>query len=519
MTSAPEDRTETAITANQLYPLPTAVMALLLALVSYCSARLGTEFLTLQGISVFWPGNPLLASVLLLTPRRNWPAFMLAGLAGFLLHDLESNHAPSAIAVFTLANTIEVLIIVLGLEYYFEGPPHLNSSKALVEFSAVGIVGPLLGSFVGAFASSGPYWAAWKVVFLGDALAFLTLTPVFVSLIRFLRGERLSLSKSGVEGAALTGALILGAYLIFALEWSTLSPALLYSLVLVFLWAALRFGPTGVSACTIAVALFSTWARIHGRGPFSGSDPLHDVLSMQLSLLFIGAPFIWLAVLREEREQAMLLQRELGGRLISAQEEERQRIARELHDDVSQRLALLSMQLDLARTKVSSAAVNGDFEKIKLHCSGIAHDVQALSRKLHNSKLEYLGLAPAVRSFCREFAEQYDVSIEYKDQNVPARLNKDISLCLFRVTQESLHNAFKYSGVRKFNVELLADANEVQLKVRDTGAGFDVEEARRTPGLGLMSMQERIHLVHGRLEIESKPGLGTTIVASVPMMN
>lgn len=505
-------------TTKQIYPLTTALLALAVAVVTYLTALLGT-FLSRGGVAALWPANALLVSMLLLMPRRTWGALIPACLAGFLLHDLQVGLAPSSIALFALANTIEILIIALGLGYSFDGIPRLNSSKALAKYLLVAVLlGPFVSSFVGAFAIPGFYWTHWRVFFFSDALAFLTLTPAFLSWLGRRPLSKRSPVGSQLEAGALIAALACMGYLIFFAHWRTVPPALLYSLVPILLWAALRFGFTGVSTSMIVIAFFSIWGCIHARGPFTGPDPFRDILSLQLFLLFAATPFMWLAVMVEEREQDRLIQKELGGRLISAQEEERRRIARELHDDISQKLALLSMELGRAPVSGSPEATKEHLEEIKRHCSQIAYDVQSLSHKLHSSKLDYLGMVPAIRSFCNDFAQQYDVSIEFKDRNVPTHLPKDISLCLFRVVQEALHNAVKHSGVSQFTVEVSATANEVQLMVRDPGTGFDLEEAKRSQGLGLMSLQERIHLVHGRFHLESRPGAGTTIVAAVPMI-
>jgi PAS domain S-box-containing protein len=206
----------------------------------------------------------------------------------------------------------------------------------------------------------------------------------------------------------------------------------------------------------------------------------------------------------------------VSGLLIEAQERERSRIARDLHDDICQRLALVSMELEQANRNGVPLATKEHLERIRQQCAEIAGDIQSLSHQLHSSKLQYLGLVAAVRGMCREFAKKHEVSIEFACDNVP-RLPSDISLCLFRVAQEALHNAVKYSATTQFAVELSTGANEVRLEVKDTGAGFHVEEARRNGGLGLVSMQERVHLAHGRLNVESSPGKGTRIIAVVPI--
>lgn len=210
----------------------------------------------------------------------------------------------------------------------------------------------------------------------------------------------------------------------------------------------------------------------------------------------------------------------LGGRLIEAQENERRRIARELHDDISQKLALLAIEIQATQMK-STALSEGTEERLgKIHryCSEVAKDVQLLSHELHSSKLDYLGLVPAIRGFCRELTEKHGVTVDVRDANVPRELCRENSMCLFRVAQEALHNALKYSGVEHFEVEVTGTEVGVRLSVSDAGAGFDVQAAMAGRGLGLLSMQERIHLVRGSLSLESEPGKGTMIIATVPLV-
>jgi PAS domain S-box-containing protein len=237
--------------------------------------------------------------------------------------------------------------------------------------------------------------------------------------------------------------------------------------------------------------------RVNGDGSFAG---------------FVGS-----AVDITDQKIAQEALEKIGGKLIEAQEEERSRIARELHDDICQRLAILSMELEQANRASNRSAGSLKIEEIRRHCAEIAGDVQALSHKLHSSKLEYLGLAAAIRSFCREFSQQNDVNVQFAEENVPGFLPRDISLSLFRVAQEALHNALKHSGVRRFSVSLRGLANEIQLEISDLGAGFDVEKAMVDRGLGLVSMQERAHLVHGSFTIESTVKSGTKILVRVPL--
>ncbi len=242
-----------------------------------------------------------------------------------------------------------------------------------------------------------------------------------------------------------------------------------------------------------------------------------DVAAPRLNADGSFAGFIGSATDITDQKLAQEALERMGGRLIEAQEKERSRIARELHDDICQRLALLSLELELA-SQGSKGVAKAGFAEIQQRCTEIAGDVQALSHQLHSSKLDYLGLEAALRSCCEEFSSKYDVVVEFKPENVPNHLPGDISLCLFRVAQEALQNAMKYSGVHQFLVELRATASRVRLEVSDAGVGFNVETAMQNGGLGLVSMPERVHLVKGTFSVESKVNVGTRIVATVPLV-
>ncbi len=209
----------------------------------------------------------------------------------------------------------------------------------------------------------------------------------------------------------------------------------------------------------------------------------------------------------------------IGRKLIEAHEEERVWIARELHDDITQRLALVALQMN-RRIQHTSRAKNESQDAIQQalrSIEDIARDVQGLSHRLHSSKLEYLGLAVAAASFCRELSEQKKVDIDFRHVDMPPTLPHDLALCLFRVLQEALQNAVKHSDTRYFKVELRGASGDVQLTVSDLGVGFDKQEAASSPGLGLISMRERVRLVNGEFSLESKPGNGTTITVRVPL--
>jgi PAS domain S-box-containing protein len=208
-------------------------------------------------------------------------------------------------------------------------------------------------------------------------------------------------------------------------------------------------------------------------------------------------------------------------RLIQAHEEERTRIARELHDDINQRVALLSVHLDglKHRLPASVAKLRREIEAASQQITELGSDVQALSHRLHSSKLQYLGLAAAATSFCKELCDRAGVEIAFSSENISRELPEEITLCLFRVLQEALQNAVKYSGSQHIQVSLRGGTNEIELIVHDGGIGFEVEEAMKGHGLGLTSMRERLKLVDGGISVHSKPQCGTTIHVRVPFVS
>jgi PAS domain S-box-containing protein len=218
---------------------------------------------------------------------------------------------------------------------------------------------------------------------------------------------------------------------------------------------------------------------------------------------------------RKQAEEALL---GMSRKLIEAHEQERSRIGRDLHDDVVQRLALLSIELEGVEQDLPDAAseLRTRLRAVRGQTSRLASDIQLLSHELHSSKLEYLGIIGAAKNFCKEFSERQKVEIDFQSHDLPKALPTELSLSLFRVLQEALRNAAKHSGIKRFEVRLWGSTGEIHLTVSDLGAGFDTEAAMKSTGLGLTSMRERLRLVGGELSISSEPKCGTTIHARVP---
>ena len=221
-----------------------------------------------------------------------------------------------------------------------------------------------------------------------------------------------------------------------------------------------------------------------------------------------------------QRKRAEEVLSSLSRRLIQAQEAERARIARDLHDDIGQRLAVLTMTLEQLTHIRSHTSDEGrsHLDALRAQAAEISASVRALAHELHSSRLQHLGVVAAMKGFCAELSAQQKVEVDFGSAEIQPGVPAETALCLFRVLQEALHNAVRHSGVRQFDVQLRETPDALQLTVRDKGSGFDPETAIDGGGLGLTSMNERLKLVGGELLIKSRPSRGTTIVARVPRL-
>jgi signal transduction histidine kinase len=250
------------------------------------------------------------------------------------------------------------------------------------------------------------------------------------------------------------------------------------------------------------------------------------VLLATLIFLAEGALIVGMMIqrLRRQRVENALRSsrnevRDLAGKLIVAQEDERKRIARELHDDLSQQLAAIGMFVSAIRRDVASLMPKdySKLEELQTHLISLHDEIHRLSHELHPTVLEHFGLGAALRQHANELSEltgmTVDVGIDSETETIPP----DVALCLYRVAQESLRNVAKYSGTQRAEINLTHANGELELTIRDWGKGFDAQARAQTGGLGLTSMKERVRLVAGVLSIESAPQKGTCVRARVPL--
>jgi signal transduction histidine kinase len=286
---------------------------------------------------------------------------------------------------------------------------------------------------------------------------------------------------------------------------------------------------------TIPSVYMFDWHQLKTWHVPESSLPLGSVVMFREPSLWERTKWIWASVvaiilglsaltayLQHSRRQLNLArerQMQLSGMLINSEEQERRRVASELHDDFSQRLAVLALNLENAveATPASFPGIRNQLRALIDSTSEIGADLHTLSHRLHSSTLESLGLVPAVTTLCKEFTAQQGIKVDFTADEVPHSVHPDAALCVFRIVQESLRNLKKYSGAENAEVDLQMNGRRLEIAVRDQGRGFDLSNLTQNQGLGIRSMEQRARLLGGKFEIRSQPGMGTTVEAWVPL--
>jgi two-component system sensor histidine kinase UhpB len=484
-------------------------------------------------VSTVWiPGGLLLAIVLLTEPRR-WPGVIAAGVAGITLLFLSLRLlSASAAAVLGLLDVIQVVAVATALRAAIRPPLTLASRREFLTYLGIAVIGgtvlasTMLLLAVGGLGLRSATFAFWRTFALAVVLGYLTVTPTVVLLARELPLLRGASARRRVEAGSLALLLALASGLVFTGEVDRLAMWAVFAMMFppLLLWSALRFGTLGASSALLLVSVVSTASTSRGMGPFAGQSPGDNTLSLQLFILGIGLPLLGLAVvLSEERRAREALRsshaqtRELNRRLIAAREEEGSRIARELHDDVGQRLALVS--IGLGRLRQQSPSVSDPVAaivKLQEQTSALAHSLRQISHQLHPVALEHAGLDSALELSCEEIRRATSLEVKLVKLGDTSGIPGDVALCLYRVTQEALNNVIRHSGARHVEVMLRREEARLVLQVSDDGHGIDASPAQGTR-LGLHSAAERVASVGGLLTVESTPGAGTTLRVAIPL--
>ncbi len=534
--------------------------ALVVASAYYIGAQIGFGLtFKLHPVSALWPPNSILFAALLLFPVRSWWLILLAAFPAHILVQLNARIPVTMILSWFVSNCSEALIGASILLYLIKSEMRFDNTYHVGMFTLVAFLAPFLSSFIDAafvmlngFGSSS-FWTVFSMRFFSNVLATLTLVPLIltwwtdVPSLRTIHWKRILESFLLVTGLLIVGVLTQEAEL-------NKTPALLYLPLPFLLWAAIRFGPKGSSAVFLFVSLFEIWVAIHGHGPFSTQTAERNALSVQLFLILASMPLLFLAALIKERERAQeaasqkeerlelalgaaqqassalsvsqekLRQshnqiRNLLGKLIDAQEAERRRISRQLHDDLNQKIATLSMGISQLKRKLPmpEPSLVSELDQLRENAATLTNDVRTLSHQLHPAVLEHLGLVTALESYIGNFKDEERIDVKLTAEIGAERIPFPVAICLYRVAIEALRNVARHSGATSAAISLTRTDGVLELLVSDSGRGFDVETFKNGGGLGLVSVEERLRLLQGSCDIISAPGRGTTLLVQVPL--
>jgi PAS domain S-box-containing protein len=253
-----------------------------------------------------------------------------------------------------------------------------------------------------------------------------------------------------------------------------------------------------------------------------------SVLDVEIGLSYIrsgqdtlGVAFVSDISKRKADERAIRQQREdlrtLAGRLMTAQDDERRRIARDLHDDLSQKLAYLAMDLGKLANKPTSQEMLGSLRGLQRRAGDAAETVRHISHQLHPSILDDIGLEAALEQYCEEFEERSAIRTHFSSKDVPDSLPREVASSMYHIFQESLRNVSKHSEAETVYVTLEFTDGVLRLTVRDEGIGLPESRLKTGAGIGMIGMRERAHLVNGTVSIESQVGEGTEVTVAVPL--
>ena len=479
-------------------------------------------------LSPFWPPMAVLLAVILVAPRNRLPWYVLALLPVKTYLALGGGFSLWITVLLLAANCAEVAVPAYLMRRSSERPVALSSVREVVRFILLAaVLAPPIKASIAvpalwwATGAQGSPWVMWRDSFLSELVAYLILIPPIVT--AFGPGWRQRWSGVLREWPLLFEAVVVWV-LVLAMSnvafaqadraREYLSPAL-YLPIPFLLWAAVRLGSVGVSIGLLTLTGVAIGHGARHAGPF-GEGVAHNVLSLQLFLVTLALPLLLLAALVRERQAGAERVRELAARLIDAQEAERTRLAMELHDGVGQRLAALSMGLSAMKGHLGEEGVS-QLGRLQDSAQVLANEIRGLSHELYPGALLHVGLVAALRATCRELDGKDGVSITLAGgDNLPA-LSPGVSLCLYRVAQEALHNVVQHARARHSSLILGREDGRLRMTVCDDGRGFEPADARKSDGVGLISMEERVRMMRGTIEIDSRPQRGTEVRVEIPL--
>lgn len=520
--------------AAQLGPRVIAV-----ALAYYVGARIG--FLLQTSVvpqSVLWLPNSILLAALIVSPPRVWPFLLVPCLAPQLLVGYQMDAPLSTITLLFVTNCADAMLGALVWRVLSRGESRVESLRSMVLFLVfVATLPTLLVSFADAAISVGRHWATdWWLVYRTRARSNILTNVIFVPTALAVIGYDRATLASQWRSRSLEGIFVLSALLATALLaakaplGTNSSRALSYMPIVSVVWCAVRFGIGMTGASLLALTYITTWTSVRGIGtPEYGRSSI--VPALQFGLLAVAVPALCLAAVVQDRERAMRALADsqrafreslvkiqtLAGELLCATERERSRISLELHDDVGQKLVALGLGLlTLKRSIPKDEKLCGMVRSLQEQAVQVAEDVRLLSHDLHPAALRFGRLVPAMRELCVRFENSSAMRVSFAAEPEEFAVADDVALCIYRITQEALSNAVRHSSARAASVTLRAPGTSFELQIEDNGIGFDGRAIRTRGGLGLASMEERVRVVGGTVNIETHPGSGARIIARIP---
>ncbi|HKD81120.1 MAG TPA: MASE1 domain-containing protein [Candidatus Angelobacter sp.] len=472
----------------------------------------------------------VLLCALLLVPLRRWWIYLAIAALMCLLVDQWKGNGWTLPAIFPY-DAFQATISAYALRRFARGRFQMDGITQFGAFCLIAVVAaPALAGLGWAFASyngNGHFLQLWVDKFLCRSVSAVVVTPAIFCWTTLHRRGTFDSAKKFIEAVVLLGGLFAASFMAFGRTEADpgQTVAVLYAPFPFLLWLALRFGLTGASTGISLVGVLAMLSALHGRGPFLADSPHDNVMGMRLFLMVISVPLLLLAILFEERRRAenelhISYQqiRRLSASLLNAHDDERRRVARELHDEVCQEMTAVIMSIDgLKQQSPTNSDMQTDLTSLGWTVSRLSKRIHGLSRQLHPSLVEYMGLSGALTLLCRESEALYPIQVTFTDCKLASGLSLDCSVCLFMVAQEGLRNAMRHSHCNVAMVELTNNENHVQLYVRDSGRGFNVNDPKRKRGLGFVQMEERVRGLKGNIRIRSAPGKGTEIMVEMPL--
>lgn len=489
----------------------------------------------------FWPPNCILLCALLLAPKSRWGLYIAFAFPAHVIAEITvaMPFAQSMVAFAT--NCLVALLSAAGVRWFLNEPPWFGTlNRAAMYILITSGISPAIAALGGAFVqimgggAITEYWRYWGNWYLSNALGAVALTPPFLIWFHSKReGLRFPLPRV-VEGIVLTVGLVVTCTMAFHVNETSVAPGflptVLYSPIPFILWAAIRFGERGACGAILVVTLISIWQSLRDTTVFNGTSPEGSVLALQVFVLGVAVPVFLLGSAIDESRRLGEATRKLAGALLRAQDEERRRIARDLHDSTGQNLVMANLMAGRLQGQVPPS-FGPAFKELKDILQSTTLEIKNVAHLLHPPALEAVGLAAALQSCVQGFSKRTSIHVDLELAPNLTGLSSDVEVALFRVTQEALTNIWRHSGSKTARISIVRpqrDKNQaIHLTIEDAGKGMphDIRRwasskndvGRQIPsGLGLIGMRERLHQVNGKLEIESEEGK-TVIRASVPL--